>query len=122
MDERRKFKRVPAGSIVWYEIEDFTKMQAGADQSDVALGLPLESVDISVGGVQIMTDQKLEPESRLKLILSVTPTTPPISILARIAWIRQVEKKETFFIGLEFLEFLNGRKKLLEDYIRSFPG
>ena len=122
MDERRKFKRVTAGSVVWYEIEDFTRMQAGADQSDVALGLPLESVDISVGGVQIMTDQKLEPENRLKLILSISPTTPPIAILARVAWVRQVENKKTFFLGLEFLEFLNDRKKLLEDYIKSFPG
>jgi len=120
MDERRRYKRVPANSIVWYEIEDFTKMQAGQDQKDVNLGVPLESMDISLGGVQIATDKNFEVEKRLKLILSINPSTPPISILSRVAWIRQDDKKKVNFVGLEFLEFLNGRKKLLENYINSF--
>jgi c-di-GMP-binding flagellar brake protein YcgR len=122
MDERRKFKRISAGSIVWYEIEDFTRMQAGADQGDVKLGLPLESVDISIGGIQIKTDGPLEAEKRLKLILSISPTTPPISILSRVVWARPAQDRKGFYLGLEFLEFLNGRKKLLEDHIYSHPG
>ncbi len=120
MEERRKYKRVPAQTIVWYEIEDFTKMQAGLDQSDVSLGVPLESIDISVGGAQIATDKRVEPEKRLKLILSINPVTPPISILARVAWSRRDDKAARSYVGLEFLEFLNGRKKLLEDYISAF--
>jgi len=122
MEERRKYKRVPASAIVWYEIEDFTKMQAGLDQSDVKLGVPLESLDISVGGVQISSENKFEPEKRLKLILSINATTPPISILARVVWTRRDEKAKRYNLGLEFLEFLNGRKKLLEDYIAAQAG
>ena len=120
MEEKRKFKRIPAETILWYEIEDFTRMQAGSDQGDVRLGLPLGSVDISIGGVQIIANNRIEPEKRLKLILSVSPTTPPVSILARVAWVRQAENKKTFYHGLEFLEFINGRKKILEDHISSY--
>jgi c-di-GMP-binding flagellar brake protein YcgR len=116
-EERRRYKRVPAGSIIWYEIEDHDRMQSGRDQDHVPIHSPLESVDISLGGVQIIADNVLSADKRFKLILSVTPDTPPISILSRVVWCRPGSKSRTFSVGLEFLEFLNGRKKLLENYI-----
>lgn len=118
MDERRKYKRVPAHSIIWYNVQEKGNIKQYGN--DITIGQPIETVDISIGGIQIITDQKFDMDKKLKLIISVTNTDIPIPIIGRVAWIRPVEGKEIYRVGLEFTEFLNGRKNLLEKYIDQF--
>ena len=61
--ERRKYKRVDASSIIWYEITDMKKMQTG--EMHVDIGKTQRSVDISLGGARIFTDAAIEPDKVL---------------------------------------------------------
>jgi len=119
MDERRRYKRVPANNIIWYSIKDYDKMQNYDD--DVDIGIPLESVDISLGGAKIIHSKNLEKGSYLKTIVSLPSHSEPIIIVARVIWSHSISEKK-FAVGLEFEKFLNDKKDILKEYIDNIKS
>jgi c-di-GMP-binding flagellar brake protein YcgR len=114
-EERRKSRRVSAESLVWYEVKDIVRNKQ--EHQEVDIGTPLISVDISIGGAQVVTNKKLKPDAILKVIISPENNKLPIVILARVAWSKPGDKQNEHKVGLEFTEFINGRKAMLEKYI-----
>jgi c-di-GMP-binding flagellar brake protein YcgR len=80
---------------------------------------PFASVDISVGGAQIISAKPMEQGKSFKVIISPADVKLPIVILARIVWSKKHDSQESYTIGMEFIEFLNNRKELLEKFIEK---
>lgn len=118
--ERRRFRRVDASSVIWYEIKDIKKMST--DEMHVDIGLPQKSVDISLGGARIFTTTPIDPDKNLKVILSIPKVKEPISISAKVVWCQRYASDEKYFmVGLQFMEYLNDMKETLSKYIASMP-
>jgi len=114
MEEKRRFKRVPTKSIVMYRIEDYSQIYS---KKLVPVKTPL-SVDISIGGMQFISNQDLPFSTLLKIVVSPEGTSKAIDIVGKVAWAKPSEKYSGYQIGIEFLDILNN-KKVLEDYIKS---
>ncbi len=118
--ERRKYKRVDASAIIWYEITDLKKMQTV--DSHVNIGKTQRSVDISLGGARIFADKEIAPDMMLKVIISIPKVKEPISIAAKVVWCQKsVVGGDFYIIGLQFMEFLNNKKEELAAYIDLLP-
>ena len=118
--ERRKYKRVDASAIIWYEITDLKKMQTG--DLHVNIGKTQRSVDISLGGARIFADQEITPDKMLKVIISIPKMKEPISIAAKVVWCQKsVVGGDFYIVGLQFMEFLNNKKDELAGYIDTLP-
>jgi c-di-GMP-binding flagellar brake protein YcgR len=118
--ERRKYRRVNASSVIWYEITDMQRLQTTGP--NVEIGIPQQSVDISLGGARIYSHKPIEPDKNLKVIISIPGIKTPISIIARVVWCEESPKeKNMFMIGLQFMEFINEKRAELAKYIDSLP-
>ncbi len=118
--ERRKYKRVEASSVIWYEIKDLKKMTN--DDMNVDIGIPQKSVDISLGGARIFTSNLIEPDKNLKVIISIPKVRDPISISAKVVWCKEyADDKKYYMVGLQFMEYLNNKKEILAKYIDQMP-
>jgi c-di-GMP-binding flagellar brake protein YcgR len=118
--ERRKYRRVDASSVIWYEIKDLKKMST--DDMHVDIGLPQRSVDISLGGARIFTTTPIDPDKNLKVILSIPKVKEPISIAAKVVWCQRYPADEKYYmVGLQFMEYLNNMREQLSRYIDTMP-
>ena len=116
MEEKRKYKRVPVDAIILYQIEDYENMPEG-NLSRVRSPL---SVDISVGGIKIETDQKLPEGTYLKITLSIVPSKVSVDVIGKVAWTKDSQTENHYNTGIEFVEFIiKTQKKLIEDYVNK---
>ena len=100
-DEKRKFKRVPVDAIVIYQIQDQLKVIKNKLKR---IGTPI-SVDISAGGLQVITSQKLPQDIALKIDLSILPTKIPIEAFGKVKWTEKDKTPNQYRSGIEFVKF-----------------
>ena len=115
-DEKRKYHRVSVKAIVIYQILDhiqvIKKRLRRIDTPD--------SVDISVGGLQVITKQKLSENMNLKIDLSILPTKIPIEVYGKVAWSKVDANTNHYRTGIEFTKFIDEKQKeLIDQYIDS---
>ena len=103
MENKRKYKRVPINAAVMYRIEDYEKID---DRDLIQMSRPI-SADISSGGMQIVTSQKLPVGVCLKIVLSIFPMRNTIDVIGKVAWNHADEGESRFRAGIEFVKFLN---------------
>ncbi len=114
MDEKRKFKRVPVNAIVLYQIQDH---MAIVQKKLRRIGTPI-SVDISIGGLQVITNQKLPLNLNLKIDLSILPTKIPIEAIGKVAWIKKDRNPGQYKVGVKFTKFIDeAQRELIKTYI-----
>ncbi len=83
------------------------------------IGTPI-SVDISIGGLQIITTQKLPVDLHLKIDLSILPTKIPIEAIGKVAWTKKDTKPNQYRTGVEFTKFMDEtQRSLIEVYINQ---
>lgn len=118
MEEKRKYKRVFINSIVMYEIQDDLRDR---EENLRALEAPT-SVDISLGGLKIISKQQLPIGISLKIILTLVTAKVPIKIIGKVVWTKQMKEANTFQTGIIFVEFLNNHEDAVKNYINSMDS
>jgi len=114
MEERRKYKRIPINTIVMYQIDDYEKID---DRKLIKIGRPM-SADISSGGLQIVTSQKLPVGVYLKIVLSIFPMRNTVDVIGKVAWNHADGEGSRFRAGIEFIRFSNAiDAEQIEEYV-----
>ncbi|MDD5065801.1 MAG: PilZ domain-containing protein [bacterium] len=114
MDDRRKYKRVSIDAVLMCQIPE---LDNNPDVGFHEISTPM-SMDISMGGLQMSTDQDLPIGLMLSIFLSIDTKEKPLEIKGKVAWNRKDPKKEAFKIGVEFVEFTDKRKrKIIQDFV-----
>lgn len=112
MKEKRKFKRVPADTILMY--------QTTSDRAELfKVDTPL-SIDISTDGLQMESDKKLPVKTPLEIVLSIVGTEVPLQLDGKVIWCKKIGKTKFFRVGVKFTRFTDEQqKKFLVRYVQS---
>lgn len=73
--------------------------------------------DISLNGLKIHTDVKLDIDTVLKIEIALAKSKKLISILGRVRWVSQIYNGEAFETGLEFVDTPPDRVLSLLDHL-----
>ena len=112
MDEKRENKRVNADAIKIYKIQESSEHFG----ERASIGIPV-NVDISAGGLQVLTKKSLEIGTPLDIILSVFPTKTPIGIQGEVVRCEPAGQGSQFKVGIKFTNYSDDiKKKLIENY------
>ncbi len=116
MEERRKSKRVPVDAIVMYQTDSYPITEnLEANKVDTPI-----SVNISIGGLQLETNQHLKVGTFLQIVLSILDTKVPMQLTGKVIWVHDNIQKKFYKIGVEFIDFNDdAKKKIIEDYIMA---
>ena len=81
------------------------------------IGNPL-SVDISIGGLQIISRQKLPIDIEVKIDLSLLSSGEPIEIHGKVAWVKNDATPSQYRTGIKFTKFINeSQKNIIKQFI-----
>lgn len=112
MDEKRKYRRIPTDAVIIYQIQNYPE---GAEEKLQKVGAPV-SVDISEGGLQLLTKQPLQKDIYLRINLSLPSQKAPLELTGKVVWVR--EEKTRFNTGVKFVDFDNEeQREILKRYI-----
>ena len=82
-----------------------------------------KTIDISEGGMCLLTDRPLETNEKIKISLKFPKRKDTLFLKARIAWIKKIEPMpkgvDKYKIGLEFIALNNKDKKKFVSFIKS---
>lgn len=82
------------------------------------------SVDMSMGGIFIATDEDVQEGSKVELSITLTDNSPTIEATGRISWVnsRSPVKKETLpkGFGVEFLEYKEAKERYWEAFMSRY--
>jgi Tfp pilus assembly protein PilZ len=103
--ELRRFKRISYKANI--------KLLLPEDKTEAC-----ETVDISVGGICLMTRKSLQTDSLVKIRLQLRKNKEPVYAQARVAWIKKMEgtrpnKVNKYQAGIEFVHLKNKYRKIL---------
>lgn len=105
--ERRKFHRISAHIPVRYR-------KLGDPHGISIVGAI--SRNISSGGIRLRTSEFVSKACRLIMELDI-PSSKPVKIISKVAWIRKEPFGEAYDTGNQFLEISTADKKLVSEYL-----
>lgn len=111
MEERRKYSRVGAVLEIRYKAEDEFKNGT------------CTSLDISIGGIGLGLQEKINPGTILELEIRLPDTPYPLFVKGRLIWCFKAPEAEegaiiAYRAGITFTEVSDAAKKRLQDYIQ----
>lgn len=110
--ERRRHKRVPKKLRVFYRLMTDDEIEININEKTKK---EVESSDISITGIQLLCDEKLDVEKILRLDV-YTDEEEPIATFAETRWVKYDDKIKKYRVGMEFLvikeEHINIIKKI----------
>lgn len=62
------------------------------------------SVDVSLGGLRIMTDMPLPVRTKVKVEITLSDTKKVITGIAEVRWVKSLVEDKIFEMGLEFVD------------------
>ncbi len=77
------------------------------------------SDDISLGGIKIITDQKLPVNSLLNLKINLRKSRRIIYMRGRVRWIKKQMGKDLYEMGVEFVDTAPSRLMVLISHLYS---
>jgi PAS domain S-box-containing protein len=81
-----------------------------------------KTIDISRGGICILSGEKLKTNAKVKIKLKFSVKEKPFCAVARVAWLKTAEEKikqaNKYKIGLEFVEMDSRERKKLLGYLK----
>jgi PAS domain S-box-containing protein len=81
-----------------------------------------KTIDISQGGICILSGEKLKTNAKVKIKLKFSGKEKPFCAVARVAWLKSAEEKinnvNKYKIGLEFVEMDSRERKKLLGYLK----
>ncbi len=118
MEEKRKFKRIRINLLGLYMIQDFSKLDSDEIHS---VELPT-SVDLSIGGVKIISSQNLPLGADVKLTLPIFSLRRPVEMMGKVVWTNQVKETGNYQIGFQFNDFLSNDRIAIENFINNYEN
>ncbi len=113
--EKRKYKRVDKRIEVTYKVvsmpSEIEKIKKQADKNEA------ESANISVGGIQLINNDKLEPEQIIRIEIIIDKAPMPIITFAEVRWSAKDDNLGKNRAGIEFLVLKDEDKKIIEELI-----
>lgn len=98
--ERRKHARADKVMKVSFRVmpkEETEKEAFNAAKKHV------ESVDISISGMQLICDENIELDRVIRMDVVMDGEAAPLATFAEVRWVRRDEKIKKFRVGIEFL-------------------
>jgi c-di-GMP-binding flagellar brake protein YcgR len=78
--------------------------------------------DVSMGGIRVITDAPLEVGSRVTVELTLTKSKTSVRAAAKVRWVKEIDGKKLYDMGLEFVEIAPEDELALIDHIYGKPG
>lgn len=95
--EKRKFERVNVSGVeVSYKLLDLRSWSKYLEQSQEAVQ------NISLGGIALRTSHQLSLKAPVGLDIKINSKNEVIKTFGRVAWIKKVEEKDDYWIGISF--------------------
>ena len=111
MEERRKERRL-------FEENKVTISVFSKDKSTHIKGNFFAfTKDISLNGLKIQTDEKLDIDTVLKIEIALTKSKKLISVIGKVKWVSQIYDGEVFETGIEFIDTPPDRVLSLLDHL-----
>lgn len=77
----------------------------------------VSSVDISSGGMGLISRKKLSPKQRIAVEVDIGPGYDPIVMLAEVRWASPAESADNYRAGMKFIKVLSpGSRSRLTQY------
>ncbi len=99
-NEKRKHPRVRQNlEIIYRRWENI-----GDNESECRVSKCVETVDISISGIQILTNEKLKKGELLKLEINLPNEEVPLTTFGVVEWVKENEFKKGYFnTGINFV-------------------
>jgi c-di-GMP-binding flagellar brake protein YcgR len=115
--ERRKFKRSDKKITVSYKVvslpAEIEAIKKKLDKSTV------ETVNISVGGIQLIDDEELQAEQILRIEIRTPKKTEAIITFAEVRWSAKDGRLGKYRTGIEFLVLKDEDKEMIEKLVNE---
>ncbi len=108
MLERRKYKRIPENSQIFYEVIPDQKVRDYATK------------DISQSGFRFLAHEFIPTGSHLRIKLTFHKTLFSFEALVRCVWVREMPYSGEFEIGAEFIDIPAKAAEYIINYIKDF--
>jgi c-di-GMP-binding flagellar brake protein YcgR len=113
--EKRKYKRVDKKILVSYKVVSMpAEIEKIKKQAEKNIS---ETVNISIGGIQLINDIQLTAEQIIRIELVLTPGSMPIITFAEVRWCAKDSALGRYRTGIEFLVLKEEDQKLIEEII-----
>jgi len=113
--ERRKYKRVDKQIEVTYKVvslpSEIEELKKQHDKNTT------ESVNISIGGIQLIEDAELVAEQILRIEMKLPGREEPVVTFAEVRWCAKDDHLKKYRSGIEFLVLKDEDKDLIEEII-----
>lgn len=76
-----------------------------------------ETVDISQGGIGLISHYKIPVDKEIAVAIEISPDEPPILVVGKVKWVRQIKDTSSYRVGLYFKDVLNGSKTRLKKHL-----
>ena len=108
--DKRKYIRLKVYHLVKYRLLSEENKQTAPVVATIK--------DIGGGGVCLRTDEYLPVASLLELSINFPHSSTPISVLAKVAWIKSVRRTSRYEAGIQFVEISDPLRHSIEDHIK----
>jgi hypothetical protein len=111
MEERRKERRLDEENKVTISVFSHDK------STHIKGNFFALTKDISLNGLKIHTDVKLEIDTVLKVEIALAKSKKLIRVIGRVKWVNQIYDGEVFETGIEFVDTPPDRVLSLLDHL-----
>ncbi|MCM8795808.1 MAG: PilZ domain-containing protein [Candidatus Omnitrophica bacterium] len=108
--ERRRFIRIPA-----YHLAKYRLFSESSPQSKFILAT---LKDIGAGGVCLRTKEVLPVSSVIELKINFPSVNMPISILAKVIWMKKIARSGYYDVGTEFLQIEESTHNIINQHAK----
>ena len=113
--ERRRFKRADTNISVTYKIVSLPNEAAKIKQQSEKN--TAESVNISIGGIQLIDDEELGREQILRIEFKIEGKPDPVITFAEVKWCAKDNVLGRYRTGIEFLVLKDEDKAVIESIV-----
>jgi c-di-GMP-binding flagellar brake protein YcgR len=100
--EKRKHIRAKSSMKIMYRI--WEHLGDRSEEYEVRVSKPAVSVDISVSGMQFISDEPLPSGKLLRIDIELPDQEVPLTTFGRVEWCKKSdEKPDTYKIGVNFM-------------------
>ncbi len=70
-----------------------------------------QTVDISKGGMGLISNRAIPLDEKIAVEIATSPDADPILMLGKVVWIRKLEDKDRYRVGLKFQKAFSSRAR-----------
>lgn len=70
-----------------------------------------QTVDISQGGMGLISNRAIPLDEKIAVEIATSPDAEPIIMLGKVVWVRKLEEKDRYRVGLKFQKAFSSRAR-----------